>query len=125
MPMALHIANGMYGAVIIDPPDLPAVAHEFVVVQSELYLGPQNGTADDAKIAAEKPDAILFNGYVNQYDHAPIASGSGNGSGCGWWTRGRSARRPSTSSEPSSTRYSRRAHTCSKPATQSTARHRC
>jgi nitrite reductase (NO-forming) len=72
MPMALHIANGMYGAVIIDPPDLPAVAHEFVVVQSELYLGPQNGTADEAKIAAEKPDAVLFNGYVNQYDHAPI-----------------------------------------------------
>ena len=72
MPMALHISNGMYGAVIIDPPDLPAVAHEFVVVQSELYLGPQNGTADEAKIAAEKPDAILFNGYVNQYDHAPI-----------------------------------------------------
>ena len=72
MPIALHIANGMYGAVIIDPPDLPAVAHEFVVVQSELYLGPQNGTADEAKIAAEKPDAILFNGYVNQYDHAPI-----------------------------------------------------
>ncbi|HEY8619529.1 MAG TPA: multicopper oxidase domain-containing protein [Dermatophilaceae bacterium] len=72
MPMALHIANGMYGAVIIDPPDLPAVAHEFVVVQSELYVGPQGGTADEAKIAAEKPDAILFNGYVNQYDHAPI-----------------------------------------------------
>jgi nitrite reductase (NO-forming) len=72
MPMALHIANGMYGAVIIDPPDLPAVARELVIIQSELYLGPQNGTADEAKIAAEKPDAILFNGYVNQYDHAPI-----------------------------------------------------
>jgi len=72
MPMALHIANGMYGAVIIDPPGLPAVAHEYVVVQSELYLGAQNGTADEAKIANEKPDAILFNGYVNQYDHAPI-----------------------------------------------------
>src|SRR5680860_1120346 len=53
-------------------PDLPAVDHEFVIVQSELYLGPQNGTADEAKIAAEKPDAIFFNGYVNQYDHAPI-----------------------------------------------------
>jgi nitrite reductase (NO-forming) len=72
MPMALHIANGMYGAVIIDPPNLPPVAHELVVVQSELYLGPQNGTADEAKISAEKPDAILFNGYANQYDHAPI-----------------------------------------------------
>ena len=72
MPMALHIANGMYGAVIIDPPDLPAVARELVVVQSELYLGPQSGTAEEAKIATEKPDAIVFNGYVNQYDHAPI-----------------------------------------------------
>jgi nitrite reductase (NO-forming) len=72
MPMALHIANGMYGAVIIDPPDLPVVAQEFVVVQSELYLGPQDGTADEAKIAAEKPDAVVFNGYVNQYDNAPI-----------------------------------------------------
>jgi len=72
MPMALHIANGMYGAVIIDPPDLPAVAHEYVLVQSELYLGAQNGSADEAKIANEKPDAIVFNGYVNQYDHAPI-----------------------------------------------------
>jgi nitrite reductase (NO-forming) len=72
MPMALHIANGMYGAVIIDPPGLPVVAQEYVVVQSELYLGAQNGTADEAKITAEKPDALLFNGYVNQYDHAPI-----------------------------------------------------
>ena len=72
MPMALHVANGMYGAVIIDPPDLPAVDAEFAIVQSELYLGPQDGTADEAKIAAEKPDAIAFNGYVNQYDHAPI-----------------------------------------------------
>ena len=72
MPMSLHIANGMFGAVIIDPPDLAPVADELVLVQSELYLGPQDGTADEAKIAAEKPDAVVFNGYVNQYDHAPI-----------------------------------------------------
>jgi nitrite reductase (NO-forming) len=72
MPMSLHIANGMFGAVIIDPPDLAPVAEEFVLLHSELYLGPQDGTADEAKIAAEKPDAIVFNGYVNQYDHAPI-----------------------------------------------------
>lgn len=72
MPMALHIANGMFGAVIIDPPDLPPVDTELVLVQSELYLGPQDGTADEAKIAAEQPDAIVFNGYVNQYVHAPI-----------------------------------------------------
>ena len=72
MPMSLHIANGMYGAVIIDPPDLDPVGQQFVLIQSELYLGAQNGSADEAKIDAKKPDAVVFNGYVNQYDHAPI-----------------------------------------------------
>jgi nitrite reductase (NO-forming) len=72
MPMSLHIANGMYGAVIIDPPDLDHVARQFVLVQSELYLGAQNGTADEAKIDARHPAAVLFNGYVDQYEHAPI-----------------------------------------------------
>lgn len=72
MPMSLHIANGMAGAVIIDPPDLPAVDREYLVVQSELYLGPEGEIADAAKIAAETPDAVVFNGYANQYDHAPL-----------------------------------------------------
>ena len=72
MPMSLHIANGMYGAVIVDPPDLDHVDKEFVLVQSELYLGAQNGTADEAKIDAKQPDAFVFNGYVDQYKHAPI-----------------------------------------------------
>jgi nitrite reductase (NO-forming) len=78
MPMSLHIANGMFGAVIIDPPDLAPVADELVLVHSELYLGPQDGTADEAKVDAEKPDAIVFNGYVNQYDHAPIRIKAGD-----------------------------------------------
>lgn len=72
MPMSLHIANGMYGAVIIDPPDLDPVSDEFILIQSELYLGAQDGVADEAKINAETPDAVVFNGYVDQYDHAPI-----------------------------------------------------
>ena len=72
MPMSLHVANGMYGAVIIDPPDAAKVDRQFVLVQSELYLGPQDGSADETKIAAERLDGVVFNGYVNQYDHAPI-----------------------------------------------------
>ncbi|HET6877878.1 MAG TPA: multicopper oxidase domain-containing protein [Jatrophihabitans sp.] len=72
MPMSLHIANGMYGAVIVDPPDLDHVARQYVLVQSELYLGPQNGIADAAKIARRSPDAVVFNGYADQYDSAPI-----------------------------------------------------
>jgi nitrite reductase (NO-forming) len=72
MPMSLHIANGMFGAVVIDPPDLPEVDREYLVVQSELYLGPQGGTADAARVAVEEPDAVVFNGYAGQYDHAPL-----------------------------------------------------
>ena len=69
MPMSVHIANGMFGAVVIDPPGLPRVDREYLLVQSELYLGAQGGTADPAKVAAERPDAVVFNGFANQYDH--------------------------------------------------------
>ncbi|MHB9857161.1 multicopper oxidase domain-containing protein [Streptomyces sp. YIM S03343] len=67
MPMSLHIANGMFGAVVIDPPNLPKVDREYVVVQSELYLGAQGGTADANKLKSQQPDAVVFNGYSNQY----------------------------------------------------------
>ncbi|UJP08947.1 multicopper oxidase domain-containing protein [Microbacterium sp. KUDC0406] len=33
MPMTAHIANGMYGAVVIEPDDLPAVDRSYVLVQ--------------------------------------------------------------------------------------------
>ncbi|TQJ50259.1 multicopper oxidase domain-containing protein [Phycicoccus sp. SLBN-51] len=74
MPMSLHIANGMFGAVVIDPPGLPGVDREYLLVQSELYLGAQGGTADPAKVAAERPDAVVFNGFANQYDHHQLAA---------------------------------------------------
>ena len=72
MPMSQHIANGMFGAVVIDPPNLPPVDREYVLIQSEIYAGPQNGVADLAKIQAEKPDAVVFNGYANQYKTSPL-----------------------------------------------------
>ncbi|QDZ16768.1 copper oxidase [Humibacter ginsenosidimutans] len=72
MPMAAHIANGMFGAVVIDPPGLDPVAEQFVFVQSEYYLGPQKGVVDTAKLAAENPDLVVFNGYANQYVYRPI-----------------------------------------------------
>lgn len=72
MPMSSHIANGMFGAVIIDPPDLPPVDKEFFLVQSELYLGPQGGVVDSEKVRREEPDAAVFNGFANQYDHDPL-----------------------------------------------------
>jgi nitrite reductase (NO-forming) len=72
MPMSVHIANGMFGAVVIDPPDLPDVDRELVLVQSEMYLGADGEEADAAKVAEEQPDLVVFNGYANQYAHAPI-----------------------------------------------------
>lgn len=77
MPMSLHLANGMFGAVIVDPPDADPVAAEYVLIQSELYVGGQGGIADEAKLDAGRPDAVVFNGYVNQYDHAPLAVPAG------------------------------------------------
>ncbi|MDP3972213.1 MAG: multicopper oxidase domain-containing protein, partial [Candidatus Nanopelagicales bacterium] len=74
MPMSAHIANGLFGAVIIDPPDLPPVAAEYLLVQSELYLGPNGGVVDLDKIEAQRPDAVVFNGYVNQYDYRPLVA---------------------------------------------------
>lgn len=74
MPMLHHIGNGMYGAIIIDPPDLPAVHREYVLVQSELYLGPPGEPGDLAKMQAERPDAVVFNGYVAQYTHRPLTA---------------------------------------------------
>jgi len=72
MPMSAHIANGMFGTVIIDPPGLAKVDREYVLAQSELYLGPQGGPVDAAKAGAEKPDAVVFNGFAKQYDFAPL-----------------------------------------------------
>ena len=77
MPMLEHIANGMYGAVIIDPPDLAPVSKEFVIVTAELYLGPQGGTADPTKLRDDEWDAALFNGYPDQYAHAPLTAKAG------------------------------------------------
>jgi nitrite reductase (NO-forming) len=78
MPMSMHIANGMYGAVIIDPPDLAPVDHEYLLVQGELYLGPQGEPADAEKIAAQTPDLVAFNGYADQYVHRPLAAATGD-----------------------------------------------
>jgi len=71
-PAIEHIANGMFGAVIIDPPNLAPVAHEYVMLQSELYLGPQGQPGDLAKMLTGDYDGVVFNGYVNQYKYAPI-----------------------------------------------------
>ncbi len=72
-PVLHHIAMGMYGAIIIDPPELAPVDHEYVFVQSELYKDPKpNEPVGLEPLLAEQWDAVVFNGYVNQYRDHPI-----------------------------------------------------
>ncbi len=74
MPMSLHIANGMFGAVVIEPDGLPPVDRSYVLVQSELYLGAVDGEADAAKVSGDQPDLMAFNGYADQYAYRPLAA---------------------------------------------------
>ena len=76
-PMSNHIANGMYGAVVVDDGTLPPVNAEYVLVQSEIYLGPNGGTADAEKVAGMNPDIMAFNGRAFQYDAHPLKLGKG------------------------------------------------
>jgi nitrite reductase (NO-forming) len=79
-PALHHIANGMYGMVIVEPAEgLPKVDKEFAIVQSEWYLGPQGQPTDLAKAASGNPapDFVMFNGVANQYLDHPIQIGTG------------------------------------------------
>lgn len=79
-PALHHIANGMYGAIIVEPKEgLPPVDKEFVLVQSEWYLGPQGEPSDltKAAAAAPAPDLVVFNGIKDQYKDNPIPIGTG------------------------------------------------
>ena len=71
-PMSLHLAAGMHGAVIIDPPGLPSVDREYAIVASEVYLGPEGGEPSTDKIAAKTPDLMTFNGVAFQYHQQPL-----------------------------------------------------
>lgn len=61
-----HIANGMYGFVLVDPANgLPEVDHEWYVVQSEFYAEQRTAghlTFSFQKGLAERPDYVFWNG---------------------------------------------------------------
>ena len=77
-PMLMHMGNGMYGALIIDPTDIAPVAAQYVLVGSELFFGPQGGAGDYAKMLADKPDAVVFNGFPFAYQHVPLQARVGD-----------------------------------------------
>ncbi|MEO8425079.1 MAG: cupredoxin domain-containing protein [Actinomycetota bacterium] len=74
-PVLQHIANGMYGAIIVEPDNLPA-EREFVLVSGEFYPGakPIDGLfeGDIDRMLAVDPEYVVFNGVANQYQSAPL-----------------------------------------------------
>lgn len=69
-PVGMHIANGMYGLILVEPKDgLPEVDREYYVLQSEFYTGGSYGEPglqpfDMAKAIEEDADYVVFNGSV-------------------------------------------------------------
>jgi nitrite reductase (NO-forming) len=69
-PVGMHIANGMYGLILVEPKEgLPPVDKEYYVMQSEFYTGGSYGEAglqpfDMQKAIDEEPDYVVFNGAV-------------------------------------------------------------
>ncbi|AOS43325.1 Copper-containing nitrite reductase precursor [Lacunisphaera limnophila] len=69
-PVPMHIGNGMYGLILVEPKDgLPPVDKEFYVMQGEFYTqgtfgAPGLQNFDMAKSIDEHPTYVLFNGAV-------------------------------------------------------------
>jgi len=67
-PVGTHVANGMYGLILVEPPEgLPAVDREYYVMQGDFYTTGkyrEKGTQpfDMEKAIAEQPTYVLFNG---------------------------------------------------------------
>ena len=82
-PVLAHIANGMYGAIVVEPvaKPLPKVDREYVLVSSEWYLNGDGLTTpaqlDMAKAHAQLPDWVTWNGYAGQYVDHPLVADPG------------------------------------------------
>lgn len=79
-PVASHIANGMYGALLVDPAQPRPPAQELVLVQSEFYMGPPRGVdstraMDWSKVLGAAPDYVVFNGVMSRYATGPVPVG--------------------------------------------------
>ncbi len=67
-PVGMHVANGMYGLILVEPPQgLPKVDHEYYVMQGDFYTTGkyrEKGLQpfDMEKAIDERPTYVLFNG---------------------------------------------------------------
>lgn len=66
-----HIANGMYGLILVEPPGgLPQVDREYYVMQGEIYTAAPKGKSglqafSEANLMKESPEYFVFNGAVD------------------------------------------------------------
>ncbi|EJU29781.1 MULTISPECIES: copper-containing nitrite reductase [Capnocytophaga] len=69
-PVPMHIANGMYGLILVEPEGgLPPVDKEYYVMQGDFYTDGAYGAGgtqafNQEKALMENPDYIVFNGKV-------------------------------------------------------------
>ncbi len=69
-PVGMHIGNGMYGLILVEPrAGLPKVDREYYVMQGDFYTKGKYGEAglqpfDMEKAIKEQPDYVVFNGSV-------------------------------------------------------------
>jgi nitrite reductase (NO-forming) len=81
-PAFVHIANGMYGAIVVEPKNMPAAHKQYVLVASEWYLD-KPGAATPASLDVTKadqmtPDWVTWNGYAGQYKTHPLTAMPGD-----------------------------------------------
>lgn len=69
-PVGMHIANGMYGLILVEPAGgLPRVDKEYYIMQGDFYTKGKNGERglqpfDMQKAVDENADYVVFNGSV-------------------------------------------------------------
>jgi len=69
-PVGMHIANGMYGLILVEPEGgLPKVDKEYYIMQGDFYTKGENGdpglqSFDMKKAVDEDADYVVFNGKV-------------------------------------------------------------
>ena len=69
-PVGMHVANGMYGMILVEPKEgLPPVDREYYVMQGDFYTVGRFGEEglqqfDMNKAIDEKPTYVVFNGAV-------------------------------------------------------------
>lgn len=83
-PVAMHIANGMYGMILVEPEEgLAPVDREFYVMQGEIYTEEPFGSAgllteSYDKLLNERPEYFVFNGHVGALtEHYPLKANVG------------------------------------------------